>query len=111
MHPESAPTRPYLLPPPPGADAAAPASTSKRSERNGNLASLRLRFLRGPRTRPGRQLQHGCALALAQARDQHYLSVRKFQRVMMRHGVVHINLPETRQPLPDLLVREDADAE
>ena len=30
---------------------------------------------------------------------------------MMGHGVVHIDLPEAREPLPDLLVRQDADAE
>jgi hypothetical protein len=29
----------------------------------------------------------------------------------MDHGVVHIDLPEAREPLPDLLVRQDADAE
>jgi hypothetical protein len=29
----------------------------------------------------------------------------------MRHGIVHIDLPETSKSLPDLLVREDADAE
>src|SRR4051794_26800386 len=29
----------------------------------------------------------------------------------MGHGVVRIDLPETREPLPDLLVRQDADAE
>ena len=29
----------------------------------------------------------------------------------MGHGVVHIDLPEAREPLPDLLVRQDADAE
>jgi len=29
----------------------------------------------------------------------------------MGHGVVHIDLPEAREPLPNLLVRQDADAE
>ena len=29
----------------------------------------------------------------------------------MGHGVVHIDLPEAREPLPDLLIRKDADAE
>src|SRR6185436_14116894 len=29
----------------------------------------------------------------------------------MGHGVVRSDLPETREPLPDLLVRQDADAE
>jgi len=29
----------------------------------------------------------------------------------MGHGVVHVDLPESRQPLADLLVRQDADAE
>src|SRR6516164_8399284 len=30
---------------------------------------------------------------------------------MMGHRVVHINLPEAREPLPDFLVRQNADAE
>jgi hypothetical protein len=29
----------------------------------------------------------------------------------MGHGVDHIDLPEAREPLPDLLIRKDADAE
>src|SRR5436189_6211741 len=58
----------------------------------------------------GRQLQHGCTLALAKAREQHRLPVRKFQRIVMGHGVVHVDLPEARKPLPDLLVRKNTDA-
>jgi hypothetical protein len=34
-------------------------------------------LFRGRRTRASRQLQHGRALTLAQARDQHYLPVRE----------------------------------
>jgi hypothetical protein len=47
-----------------------------------------------------RQLQHGRALTLAQAREQHYLPVRKFQRVVMAQGIIHFDLPETCKPLP-----------
>jgi len=43
-------------------------------------------------------------LTLAQARDQHHLPVRKFQRIVMGHGLVHVDLPEACEPLPDLLV-------
>jgi hypothetical protein len=57
-----------------------------------------------------RQLQHGCALTLAQTGDQHHLPVREFQRIVMGHGVVHVDLPEACEPLPDLLVRQNAGA-
>src|SRR5437899_11408485 len=39
------------------------------------------------------------------------LPVGKFQRIVMGHRVVHINLPEAREPLPDFLVRQNTDAE
>ena len=42
----------------------------------------------------GRQLQHRRTLILAQAREQHYLSVQEFQHIAMRHGGVHVDLPE-----------------
>jgi hypothetical protein len=58
-----------------------------------------------------RQLQHRRTLARAKAREQNYLPVREFQRVVMGHGVVHIDLPEACKPLPDLLVRQNAEAE
>jgi len=57
-----------------------------------------------------RQLQHGRTLTLAQACDQHHLPVREFQRIVMGHGVVHVDLPEAREPLPDLLVWQNAGA-
>jgi hypothetical protein len=68
-------------------------------------------LLRSCGTRPGRQLQHGGALALAQARNQHHLSVRKLQRIMMGHGVVRVDLSEARELLSDFLARENANAE
>jgi hypothetical protein len=55
-----------------------------------------------------RQLQHRRALSLAQAREEHYIG--EFQRIVMGHGVVHVNLPEAREPLPDLLVWQNTDA-
>ena len=58
-----------------------------------------------------RQLQHRRALAFAKAREQHHLSVRKFQRIVMGCHVVHVDLPEAREPLPDLLVWQNTDAE
>ena len=58
-----------------------------------------------------RQLQHGRTLTLTQARDQHHLPIRKFQRIVMGHGVVYVDLPEAREPLPDRLVWQNADAE
>src|SRR5262249_2258807 len=57
-----------------------------------------------------RQLQHRRALALAKAREQNDLPVWEFQRIVMDRGVLHVDLPETRELLPDFLVGEDADA-
>jgi hypothetical protein len=59
----------------------------------------------------GWQLQNGCALTFTQTRKQHYLPVRKFQRIMVRSGIVHVDLPKTSEPLSDLPVRPNADAE
>src|SRR6516164_8376704 len=67
-------------------------------------------LFRGRRTRASRQLQHRRTLTLAQARDQHYLPVREFQRIVMGHGIVHVDLPEACEPLPDLLVWQNAGA-
>ena len=50
-------------------------------------------------------------LALAQAREEHHLPVRKFERVVMGHGIIGVDLPEAGKALPDLLVRQDTDAE
>jgi hypothetical protein len=50
------------------------------------------------------QLQHRGTLAHTQAREQHHMPVREFQRVVMGHGVVHVDLPEAREPLSDFLV-------
>jgi hypothetical protein len=59
----------------------------------------------------GWQLQYRCTLTLAQTRKQYDLAVRKFQRIMMRHGTVHIDLPEAGKSLSDLLARQEADIE
>jgi hypothetical protein len=58
-----------------------------------------------------RQLQYRRVLALDQPRKQYHLSVGKFQCIMMYYGIVCIDLPETREPLSDFLVREDANSE
>jgi hypothetical protein len=42
-----------------------------------------------------RKLQHGRALAFAKMREQHDLSIGKFQRIMVRAGVVHVHLPKS----------------
>src|SRR5262245_2278999 len=69
------------------------------------LANFSRRCLsRGRRMCADRQLQHRRALALAKAREQHYLPVWEFQRVVMGHRVILVDLPEPRKPLPDLLV-------
>src|SRR6516164_6083022 len=65
---------------------------------------------RGHRMCADRQLQHHRALAFAQAREQHDLPVREFQRIVMDHSVLHVDLPEAREPLSDFLVGEDPDA-
>src|SRR6516165_11991054 len=67
-------------------------------------------LFRGRRTRASRQLQHRRTLTLAQARDQHHLPIREFQRIVMSRGVVHVDLSEAREPLPDLLVAQNAGA-
>ena len=56
-------------------------------------------------------MQHRGTLAHTQAREQHHMPVREFQRVVMGHGVVHVDLPEAREPLSDFLARENAEAE
>src|SRR2546426_11782562 len=72
-------------------------------------ALLLFRFLRG--TRNGWQLQYGRALIFAQTREQDHLPIREFERIVVRHGVVQIDLPRAREPLGDLLVRQNADTE
>jgi len=66
-------------------------------------------LLRGRRMCGDRQLQHGRTLTLTQARDQHHLPIREFQRIVMGHGVVEVDLPEAREPLPDPLVWQNAE--
>ena len=82
------------------------------SGRKRRLANLRRRLILPDFGASGSgQLQHGRGLALAQAREKHHLPVREFQRIVMDHGVVHVDLPESREPLCNFLVRENADAE
>ena len=45
-----------------------------------------------------RKLQHDRALAFAKMREQHDLSVGKFQRIMVRARLVHVHLPEFGRP-------------
>ena len=59
--------------------------------------------------RSDRQLQHRRALALAQSREQHYPSVGKFQRIVMGHGIIYVDLSEACKPLSYFLVWKDAD--
>ena len=81
------------------------------SDQKRRLANLSPRYLlRGHRMCGDRQLQHGRTLTLAQARDQYHLPIREFQRIVMGHGVVEVDLPEAREPLPDLLVWQNAEA-
>jgi hypothetical protein len=67
------------------------------------------RFLRG--TPRGWQLQYGRALIFAQTCEQDHLSIREFKRIVVRHGVVQIDLPKAPEPPGDLLVRQNVDAE
>jgi hypothetical protein len=46
-----------------------------------------------------RKLQHDPGLAFAKMREQHDLSVGKFQRIMVRARLVHVHLPESSEPL------------
>src|SRR5205085_2568903 len=52
----------------------------------------------------GGQLQHFRALAFAQTREQHDLTAREFERVMMHMRLIVIDLAEPRQFFPDLSV-------
>jgi len=54
-------------------------------------------------------LQHGRALSLAQSRQQDDLAVGEFKRIVMYAGLVHIDLPESGQPLPEFAARKDAE--
>jgi hypothetical protein len=56
-------------------------------------------------------LQYGCALIFAQTCEQDHLPIREFKRIVVRHDIVHVYLPKAREPLGDLLVRQNADAE
>jgi hypothetical protein len=58
-----------------------------------------------------RQLQHGGTLPHTQARERHHLPVRELKCIVMAHGVVHVDLPEAREPLFNFLVWENAEAE
>jgi hypothetical protein len=87
-------------------EAMSPCSGRKRRLANGRPRLLLLRREMCGR----RQLQHGRALALAQPGEQHHLPVREFQRIVVGHGVVQVDLPEAREPLSDLLVRQNADS-
>src|SRR5689334_9390966 len=42
------------------------------------------------------QLQHGRMLALAELGNEHDLSVRELQRIVMRGGPIEIDLPKAR---------------
>jgi hypothetical protein len=79
------------------------------SARRQSLANLRrCLLLPGFGAGGSGQLQHGGTLAHTQAREQHHLPVREFKRIVMGHGVVNVDLPEAREPLPDLLVATTA---
>src|SRR6516225_4307359 len=81
------------------------------SSQKRRLANLSPHCLfRGCRMCGDRQLQHSRTLTLAQARDQHHQPVRELPSSVMGHGVVHVDLPEACEPLPDLLVWQNAGA-
>src|ERR1700730_15613806 len=67
---------------------------------------LLFRFLRG--TRSGWQLQYGCTLTFAQTCEQDHLPIREFKRIVMRRGLIRVNLPKAREPLEGLPVRQNA---
>jgi hypothetical protein len=70
------------------------------SGRKRRLANLRRRLiLPGFGAGSSGQLQHRSTLTHAQAREQHHLPVGEFQRVVMGHGVVHVDLSKAREPL------------
>jgi hypothetical protein len=56
----------------------------------------------------GGQLQYRCALAVAEAREQHQLSIREFQCIVMARGDIHVDLPEASKPLLNFPAREKA---
>src|SRR5262249_2773 len=45
--------------------------------------------------RRGRQLQHRCVLAFIEPSDQHGLSIREFERIVMHVRFVCVDLPKT----------------
>ena len=47
----------------------------------------------------GRELQHGRLLTCTKMREQHDLAVGKLQRIMMRAGIVHVYLTESRHSM------------
>ena len=82
------------------------AQTHTIELRNQRVLRPLVYFIR--RGRIGRQLQYGRVLALAEPREQHHLAIREFQCIVMARGDFHVDLPETREPLPNFLVWENA---
>ncbi len=56
--------------------------------------------------RGDRQLQHAQPLTFAQRGNQHDLRVGKLQRIVMRVRIVHVDLSEPNDFLPELYVLE-----
>src|SRR5580704_7161279 len=54
-------------------------------------------------SRLGRQLQHGCLLALAQQRQQNAAPVREFNRIVMRGHLVLVHLAKDGRLVVDRL--------
>ena len=52
------------------------------------------------------QLQHGCHLTLAEPRHQHDAAARELERVVVRIGVLFVNLAEARHALQQLAKSE-----
>ena len=68
------------------------AGTIAARSGNERIALLLVRFDRSARR--SRQLKHGRVLAFAQPGEQNDLSIRKFQRVVVRRRLFLIDLPE-----------------
>jgi len=81
----------------------------KRDVRNQNSKSARLtgiiHALLGPRIRRSpwrrRKLEHGSLLTHRKSRQEHNLSIREFERIMMRVERLFVHLPEYRSTVLD----------
>ena len=75
-----------------------PNSAIVSGNERSSLGDFALLFFAG-RPSGAWQLQYGCLLALAKVGDQHNLSIRELERIMMRRRPIEVDLSEASHPV------------